>query len=135
MTPEQKVILAFVERINAADVDGLVALLAEPHVFIDSLGHVLKGDRKTLTGAWTGYYTLVPDYHIEVEEILQDGETLMVVGRASGTVAERGEIRPGNRWILPAAYRAVVRDDLIGGWQVFCDTTPVQAIIKRIEQG
>ena len=92
MTPEQKTVLAFIERINAADVAGVIALLAEPHIFIDSLGHVLKGDRKTLTGVWRGYYTMVPDYHIEVEEILQDGETLMVVGRASGTVADKGEL-------------------------------------------
>ncbi len=135
MTPEQKVILAFIERVNVADTDGLVALLAEPHLFIDSLGHVLKGDRRTLTGAWRNYYQLVPDYHIEVEEILQDGDTLMIVGRASGTVAEHGEIRPGNRWVLPAAFRAVVRDDFIGGWQVYCDTTPVQEIMKRIGKG
>ena len=101
----------------------------------DSLGHVLKGDRKTLTQVWKGYYKMVPDYHIEVEEILQDGETLMVVGRASGTVADQGEIKPGNRWVLPASFRAVVRNDLIGGWQVFCDTTPVQEIMKRIEKG
>jgi len=33
----------FVERINAADVAGLAALMTEDHRFIDSLGNVVTG--------------------------------------------------------------------------------------------
>ena len=43
--------------------------------------------------------------------------------------------KPGNRWDLPASFRAVIREGLIGGWQVFCDTTPVHSIMERIEKG
>jgi ketosteroid isomerase-like protein len=35
--------LAFVERINDHDVDGLVALMTEDHCFVDGLGQVVRG--------------------------------------------------------------------------------------------
>ena len=35
-----------------------------------------------------------------------------------------------NTWLLPAAWRAVVRDGRIAQWQVYCDTEPVAAIMR-----
>ena len=56
----------FVERINARDTAGILALCTPDHVFIDSLGSTLSGHEQ-LEQAWSGYLSLFPDYHIEIE--------------------------------------------------------------------
>jgi ketosteroid isomerase-like protein len=46
----------FVERINAADVAGLAALMTEDHRFVDSLGNEVSGREAApdLGGGWRG---------------------------------------------------------------------------------
>jgi ketosteroid isomerase-like protein len=74
MTPSE-IVSAFVERINAHDVDGLCALLEDDHVFIDGLGQTVAG-RKAMRKAWQSYFAIVPDYWIRVERTLQHGTPL-----------------------------------------------------------
>ena len=56
----------FVRCINAHDPKGLVSLCTADHIFIDSLGSQLSGQEQ-LEQAWTGYFSLFPDYRIEIE--------------------------------------------------------------------
>ena len=65
-------ILAFVEKINAHDVEGLADLMSENHLFVDSLGSVQKGREKMREG-WRGYFTLFPDYNIQNSSICWKG--------------------------------------------------------------
>ncbi len=124
------VALDFVHRINARQVDRLCELMTEDHVFTDSLGLTERGVKNMRRG-WEQYYRVVPDYAITVEKSFCDGSTVILIGRCAGTCARGGELRPQDRWEIPAAWRAEVRDGRIAEWQVFADNTPVMAILDK----
>ncbi len=60
MTPIETV-LAFLERIIELDADKLAALMAEDHVFIDSLGQTVR-TREKMRAGWRAYFAFCPDY-------------------------------------------------------------------------
>lgn len=118
------VVRAFIMRINAHDNDGLIALMSPTYVFIDSLGE--KFPYAIARGGWKQYFTMVPDYWIRFDQLVTSGEVVVVFGRAGGTLALSGEMRSENRWETPAAWRAVVRDEKIAEWRVYCDNEPIR---------
>jgi hypothetical protein len=75
---------AFVRAINRQDVDALAELMTPEHRFVDSLGNVVQGREKMRTG-WIGYFRMVPDYTIAVEESFCDGPVVVMLGVAQGT--------------------------------------------------
>jgi ketosteroid isomerase-like protein len=119
----QTVVGNFIARINARDARGLVALCTPAHVFVDSLGSRLS-DRAHLERGWAGYFSLFPDYRIEVERMMSDGELVLLQGWASATHS-----KTGRSWRIPAAWRAVVAGELIAEWQVYADNKPVYEIL------
>ena len=132
MTPFE-IVSAFVERINAHDVDGVCALMEDKHVFIDGLGHTVTG-REAMRKAWQSYFAMVPDYWIRVERQLQQGTVVGIFGTAGGTLTGDGRVHTANRWEVPAAWQAVVGDKGIAVWQVFADNEPVRQIISGMEE-
>lgn len=135
MTGGRDTILAFIDRVNAHDADGLASMLSDDHVFTDSLGRALRGDRATLRTAWQAYFCLAPDYRIDIDRIVQDGDLFVLFGRAEGTCVDAGVLRPENHWRIPAAWAAEVRGGLVSTWRVFADNTPVASILQRISPG
>jgi len=129
VTPAE-IVERFVDRINAHDVEGLVRLMTDDHLFVDSLGQTVRG-REAMRRAWMAYFDWMPDYLIQVECRLACGEVTGLFGRASGTYAVGGELRGENRWTVPAAWRATVREGLVAEWQVYADNKPVYEIISR----
>ena len=112
--------LAFVDAINAHDVEKILSLMTEDHLFIDTYG-----DRQTkvqMETGWPGYFEWFPDYHIEVAEVLQTDNTVALFGYASGTY--KGVPAPDrkNYWRLPAAWRVVAQSGKVKVWQVFADS-------------
>jgi len=126
----EKIILAFVERINQHDPKGLVALMTEDHLFIDSLGNRIKGKEKMLA-AWQGYFAMMPDYHIQIEKTFDSKDEVVLFGTARGTYAVEGKLIKENQWEIPAAWRAVVQNGLVKEWQVYADNSVVWEIVKR----
>ncbi len=129
MSPVEAV-TRFVARINAHDLEGIVALLTPDHRFIDSLGTQARG-RDTLREGWRQYFRMVPDYRIDVERTFVDGETVILVGVARGTYTADGELREANAWTTPAAWRASLRGELIAEWQVYADNEPIRQCMAR----
>ena len=123
-----EVALAFIERINAADVDGICALMTEDHVFVDALGARVQG-REKMRQAWKMYFGWIPDYKVSHEEIFQKGNLVAVVGTARGTFAADGKLRKENQWEIPAAWLAVVREGLLAEWRVYADNRPVRKLM------
>jgi len=70
------VVRAFIDRIHAHDTEGLFALMSPQHVFIDSLGG--KFPYAMAREAWKQYFTMVPDYWIQLEQIVSQGEVVIV---------------------------------------------------------
>jgi ketosteroid isomerase-like protein len=55
---------------------------------------------------------------------MADGDTLLAVGEAGGTIS-------GQFWRIPAAWMAVIREGVIVEWRVFADNKPVYEILQR----
>jgi ketosteroid isomerase-like protein len=115
----------FVERVNAHDVDGLAAMMTEDHRFIDALGESGTG-REELRLGWEGYFKLVPDYRIEVEEVFSDGPVVVLLGTARGTYSPDGLRTVENSWQVPAAWRARIAGELVAEWRVYVDNDPLR---------
>ncbi len=122
-------ILAFVEKINAHDVEGLADLMSENHLFVDSLGSVQKGREKMREG-WRGYFTLFPDYNISVLEIFEKDGTFVLLGSARGTYSVEGSLMEENRWEVPAAWKAVIKDGYVTEWRVFADNYKIAKLLR-----
>jgi hypothetical protein len=119
----------FVERINAADVAGLAALMTEDHRFIDSLGNVVSG-REAMKSGWAGYFSMVPDYRLTAQQWLCDGQ--VVVMRNGKRHLQSGRLAP---------TRAPLDD--AGGWprdgpwgsgrrvaRVYADNEPIRQLMR-----
>jgi ketosteroid isomerase-like protein len=115
----------FVDAINAHDVDGLTKLMSSDHVLVDSLGN--KFPASALRSGWQQYFTMVPDYWIEVDQIVQDGKMIFLCGTAGGTFTPKGgTMKPENRWETPAVWRALIKNGKVAEWQVYCDNEPIR---------
>ncbi len=83
---------AFVRAINRHDVDGIAELMTDEHRFVDSLGATVTG-RATVRAAWAGYFRMVPDYEIAIEETYCNTPVVVMLGIAQGTYAADGQLR------------------------------------------
>jgi ketosteroid isomerase-like protein len=125
-----EIVLRFLDLINQHDPDKLAELMTADHLFVDSLGQIVKG-REQMCAAWRGYYQFCPDYWVSHEELLENGDTVAVFGAAGGTIAAHGKLPAENRWRIPAAWLAVVDGDLVKKWRVYADNKPVYDIIAK----
>jgi ketosteroid isomerase-like protein len=125
----KNVALAFVEKINAHDVEGLCALMTDTHLFIDSVNSRVRG-RESMRKAWLAYFHMVPDFTIEITHVMLTGSTVGLFGKARGTFSPDGTLQDRNRWEMPSAWRALVRDDLVAEWQVYADNEPVRVLMS-----
>ena len=122
----RQLIMAFVDAINARAPEALAELMSADHTFIDAHGNEVIGREKMLAG-WRGYFEWFPDYRIEVVQIFENGEEFGLFGYAGGSF--KGN--PERSWRLPAAWKAVVRDQRVALWQVYADTKTPLEIIER----
>jgi limonene-1,2-epoxide hydrolase len=121
---------AFVRAINRQDVEALVKLMAPEYRFVDSLANVVEGREKMRAG-WAGYFKMVPDYSIAVDEIFCDGSIVLMLGLAEGTYAPDGVMKPENRWKTPVALRAQVENGLVVEWRVYADNEPLREKMRK----
>jgi ketosteroid isomerase-like protein/predicted enzyme related to lactoylglutathione lyase len=113
----KETVRTFADAINAHDISRIAALLTNDHLFIDASGTELKGTEK-ITSGWDGYFKLFPDYHININELFIDGDTVAAFGFAEGSDKGIKE----NHWRLPVSWKAVVHNKKIKLWQVYADT-------------
>ena len=124
------IVKAFIAAINGGDASLLSSLMTEDHTFVDSAGRAESG-RKNMTDGWKQYFRMFPDYRIEAQSILQDGNLVAVFGSASGTYNGRRGLVPENRIEMPAAWKGVVENGKIKFWQVYADWTEGLKIIDE----
>jgi uncharacterized protein (TIGR02246 family) len=126
----ENVARAFVDAINRQDVEALCALMTQEHRFIDPLGQVVEG-REKMRVAWKGYFGMVPDYTIAIEEVHGDGPVVVMLGEVGGTYAPGGKMQLENRWKTPAALRARVEDRKVAEWRVYADNEPMRRLMAK----
>lgn len=104
--------------------------MTEDHAFVDSLGSKIDG-KQNMIEAWAGYFRMVPDYRITIDETFVDGSAVVMLGTAEGTYAPDGELRAENKWSTPAAWRAEIRGSLVAEWCVYADNEPIRQIMAK----
>ena len=125
----KETILAFIDRINAHDVDGIVNLMADDYQFINSSGDRFRG-REFMRQTWRTQFTLHPDFHIRVDRIVADDESVGIFGWAEGTYSPDGTLDEDNHWEVPSAFLGIARDGKMVHWQVYSDASIVFDLIK-----
>lgn len=114
-------VVAFVDAINARDVDRIAALCSDDHLFIDAHGNATDASR--VAAAWAGYFRFMPHYGVRADAILCEGADAAIFGEAWGSLDAEDATR--RAWRRPCAWRARVTDGQIRLWQVYVDTKPV----------
>jgi ketosteroid isomerase-like protein len=109
--------------INTHDVGALATLMAEDHVFVDSLGNRVSG-ASSMEAGWRAYFALCPDYWVRADNFMAESDTMLLAGEAGGTIDTTS-------WRIPAAWKAVIRDGRVVEWHVFADNKPVYEIMAR----
>ena len=126
-----KIIHDFIKAINTANIEGIYSLMTHDHVFIDSQGNKMVGS-ENMKEAWVGYFSLFPDYKIEITDTLQNDSMTVLLGFASGTYKTNNiNSDDSNHWRIPACWKAVVADEKIKFWQVYADNSVVIDIVNR----
>lgn len=126
----KEIVKEFIEAINRQDLEKMRAIMSEDHEFVDATGGSYIGREEILKG-WPDYYKLFPDYTIETSSLIEDKELVAVFGYASATYKNLSDPTGSNHWRIPAAWKAVVRNNLIIYWQVYCDYSPIHEIMQR----
>ena len=122
------VAMAFVAKINAHDVEGLVELMTPDHLFVDALNNSFHGAEQMRQG-WKFYFGMFPDYAIEVTDEFDRGGLVAMFGKARSTFAVNGKLARENFWEIPAAWKAVVKEGRVAEWRVYCDNDPARKIM------
>lgn len=128
----KSIALAYVDAINAQNIEKLYELMAEDHVFIDSHDDRVNG-RKVMGKGWVDYFAMFPDYKIEVNDVVESGALVCIFGYAGGTYKNLRNPENSNYWRMPAAWTAIIENQHVKQWQVYCDNTRAIEIINRIE--
>lgn len=121
---------AFVRALNRQDIEAMLALMSPSHRLVDSMGTVIEGLDKMRVG-WAGYFKMVPDYVLAIEESYASGPVVILMGLAQGTFTRTGELKAENRWRTPIALRAFVEDGLITEWRVYADNEPMRRLVRE----
>lgn len=103
----------FVERINRADVQGLLDIMTDHHE-LWIFGEMDARGKKQMADAWKGYFEMCPEYMIHICEIYEKDDTAVLVGRTTGSHLKL----PRKKEFLdePVIWTAKVRDGLVSEW-------------------
>jgi ketosteroid isomerase-like protein len=120
-----EVAIRFVQRINAHDKEGLVALMTPSHIFIDSLGYSTR--RPEIEDGWRQYFEMVPDYWVRIDRAFSQGDTSVLVGEAGGTYTPKGgAMKRENKWKTPAVWTAKIEGEEVVEWRIYSDNEPIR---------
>jgi ketosteroid isomerase-like protein len=129
MDDMKQTILKFIERINAHDVDGIMALVSKDYEFVNSSGDHFH-DLKFLRDTWRAQFENHPDFKIRADHVICDGQRVGVFGFSEGTYSPDGVLREENHWEVPAAFLGIVRDNKVAYWETYSDASIVFDLIK-----
>jgi uncharacterized protein (TIGR02246 family) len=113
----EDVVLAFVERINARDADGLAELMTEGFTFVDYAGGVEVG-RDVMREGFAEYFRCFPEYKIHVDKVLRSGNDVAIVGTTTGShVGPEAEADETVLWV------AEVEGARVASWRIYVAET------------
>jgi predicted enzyme related to lactoylglutathione lyase/ketosteroid isomerase-like protein len=126
----KQLVYQFIDAVNEHNINAMGHLISPNHSFTDAHNNSITGKDKILAG-WKAYFEWFPDYNIDVEKIVGEGDTLALFGFAQGTFHNLKQDNTKAHWHLPASWKVVVSYDKIDVWQVYADTKIPFEIIQR----
>ncbi len=127
---DKEIVNRFIKAINEHNVDKIYDLMSEDHIFIDGYGDRYVGKTGMKEG-WQKYYEMFPDYLVEITDVTENNSVIGLFGFASATYKNIKDKLNSNYWRTPAAWKAIVEDNKIQYWQVFCDYTRLKTIMDK----
>jgi len=115
--------LRLITRINQQNLDGLLELLAEFHTFNAIDRQVSDIDRATAREVWRQFFNTCPDYMIHLSDVIDKGETTILVLRTTGShlnLPLSTEFQTKLIWVLK------IEDNLISGLSIFLDDNRIR---------
>ena len=101
------VALRFNEKINQRDLDGLVELMTEDHIFIDNSGEVDQDMEK----GWSEFFANYPDYRNIFTSVTVHDSVVVMVGYS--TCSKEPRLNG------PSLWTAKVRSGRVSEWRVY----------------
>lgn len=131
MDTQRETVLKFIERINAHDVDGVIALMADDYCFVNSSGDSYHG-REFMRAEWRKHFDRYPDFKIVVSTLISGPEGVGVFGKSEGTYTDAIDpVDADDQWQVPAAFLGMAKNGKMVHWQTFGDNSVVFEIIKE----
>jgi ketosteroid isomerase-like protein len=134
MKSKKATVLRFVKAINDHDVNEIVNLMSEDHIFIDGTNHKTVG-KKGMKEGWEGYYELFPDYKIEILEVTENESVVGLFGFVNATYKNLTNELNSNFWRITVSWKAIVENNKTKHWQVYCDYSDLFKIIEKNNLG
>jgi len=126
----KSIVIRFVKAINDHDVNEIVNLMSDDHTFIDAMDNKSVG-KKGMKESWAGYYELFPDYLIEISDITENETVIGLFGNVNATYKNLTNELNSNFWRIPASWKAIVENNKVKHWQVYCDYTDLLKIVDK----
>ncbi len=129
---QKEAALAFIDRINAHDVNGIINSLSPDYEFVNSSGDHFHGS-SFMRDEWTAQFKKHPDFKIRIGRVVADNEAVAIFGYSEGTYAPDGKLTPENRWSVPAAFLLMSRDAKITYFESFSDASMVYDMMQAAD--
>jgi ketosteroid isomerase-like protein len=130
MNTNLDIVNRFVEAINDHNVSEILELMADDHVFIDGQDNKSVG-KEGMKEGWKGYFELFPDYRIGITDVIDNDPVFGLFGYVNGTYQGIKNESNSNFWRTPASWKAIVKNEKILHWQVYCDYSELFKIIDH----
>jgi ketosteroid isomerase-like protein len=124
------IVMRFVKAINDHAVNDIVNVMSEDHIFIDAMDNKSVGKNGMKEG-WEEYYKLFPDYHIEISDITENESVIGLFGYVNATYKNMTNELNSNFWRTPVSWKAIVENNKIKHWQVYCDYTALLKVVDK----
>lgn len=121
-TAAEHVALRFNDAINQRDLERLVDLMTDDHLFVDAAGGTTRG-KEAMRAAWKSFFEAFPDYQNAFARSHACGETILFWGQSECAEPDLSGA---------AIWRAVVRGHQVAEWHVYEDTPQTRSDIARI---
>lgn len=126
MIAPKLIAVSFVDAINAKDLNAMMHIMGEEHIFVDSLGNFFEGCSE-LKLAWRRMFRNFPNYQLRVERIIEDGDTIVLMGCSSGSARSTGDYD----WHVPTVWVATVDGYNVKEWRMYADNTALACASNR----
>ncbi len=111
-TRDPKIVaLLYNEYINARNLEGVIALMAENYQFIDSENRV--ENKEQMKTSWDEFFTEYPDYINSFHTVISRDNLVILLGHSECSLP----VLDG-----PAIWTAKIENDQVAEWRIYLDT-------------